>query len=269
MKRLVLVSLAAAVVCAMASAGIRAQAGGGRMAQPAASASPQRNWFSISVTTVKPELVAQWLEIQKSQTIPMQQKGGIKSRETWQSGAPFGEGNTYGIVTPIENFATYDKPALALRILGDAPGRAYQNKVAAMTVSRRTFAVQDRAELSIPPAANAKFVAAVLQDVTVVNGHAEQYEAYLKNDVLPVLKKGNVLGALVSRTVFGGNGNEYHLVTYLESFAEIDKGPAQVRVLGQAAAAALGAKGAPHVAHVERTILRFVPDLSFRGKPAS
>jgi hypothetical protein len=260
MKRVMFASLAAAGVCLMASAGIRAQ--------PEA-ASPQRNWYSVTLTTVKAERVAEWLEIQKSQTIPMQQKGGIKSRDTWQSGAPFGDGNSYGIVTPIDKFATYDMPALPRRILGDVPGRAYQDKLAAMTVSRRTFAVQDRAELSIPPAASAKIVAAILQDVTVVSGHAEQYEAYLKNDVLPVLKKGNVLGTAVSRTVFGGNGNEYHLVTYLDSFAEIDKGPAQVRVLGQAAATALGAKGSPHIANLERTILRHVPDLSYRPKPVS
>jgi hypothetical protein len=261
MKRVAFASLAAAVVCVMASAGIRAQ--------PAAAAAPQRNWYSVTITTVKAERVADWLEIQKSQTIPMQQKGGIKSRETWQAGAPFGEGNSYGIVTPIDKFATYDMPPLARRILGDAPWRVYQDKLAAMTVSRRTFAVQDRAELSITPAASAKIVAAILQDVTVVSGHAEQYETYLKNDVLPVLKKGNVLGTAVSRTVFGGNGNEYHVVTYLDSFAEIDKGPAQVRVLGQAAATALAAKGSAHIANIERTILRFVLDLSYRPKPIS
>jgi hypothetical protein len=217
---------------------------------------------------VKPERSAEWVEIQKSQTIPMQQKGGIKSRETWQSGAPFGDGNSYGIVTPIDKFATFDMPPLALRVLGDAPGRAYQSKLAALTESRRTFAVQDRAELSNPPSPAAKIVAAILQDVTIVNGHGEQYEAYLKNDVLPVMKKGNVMTS-VSRTVFGGNANEYHVVTYLESFAEVDKGPAQVRVLGQAAATALTAKGAPHIANVERTILRYVPDLSYRPKPVS
>jgi hypothetical protein len=272
MKRVLLASLAATVVSALAAGapGVRAQAGGGRTAQPvAAAATPQRNWYSVTITTVKPDRVTEWLEIQKSQTIPMQQKGGIQSRETWQSGAPFGEGNMYGIVTPIDKFATYDMPNLARRILGDGPARAYQDKLAALTLSRRTFAVQDRAELSILPAPTAKIVAAILQDVTVISGHAEQYEAYLKNDVLPVLKKGAVLGTSVSRTVFGGNANEYHVVTYLDSFAEIDKGPTQLRVLGQPAAAALAAKGASHIANIERTILRYVPDLSFRSKPVS
>jgi len=265
MKRVLFLSLAAAIVYTMAGAGIQAHDGLGQ----SAAASPQRTWYSVTITTVKPDRVAQWLEIQKSETIPMQQKGGIKNRETWQSGAPFGDGNTFGIVTPIDKFATYDMPNLASRVLGEAPARVYQDKLAAVTVSRRTFAVQDRAELSLPPTAGAKIVAAILQDVTVISGHTEQYESYLRDDVLPVLKKGNVLGMTVSRTVFGGNGNEYHLVTYLDSFAQLDKGPAQVQVLGQQAAAALTAKGAQHIANIERAILRYVPELSFRPKSLS
>lgn len=218
---------------------------------------------------MKPDQAAEWAQIQKSQTIPMQQKGGVRSRDTWQSGAPFGDGNTYGVVTPIDKFATYDMPPLALRVLGEAPGRAYQEKLAAITLARRTFAVQDRAELSIPPAPNAKFVAAILADVTIVSGHAAQYEAYLRDDLLPLLKKDNTVGFVVSRTVFGGNANEYHEVTYLASFADIDKGPAQARLLNAAERTAMAAKITPHVEHVERTILRYVPDLSYAPKPGS
>jgi hypothetical protein len=129
--------------------------------------------------------------------------------------------------------------------------------------------VTDRTELSLPVAPNAKFVAAVLQDVTIVGGHAAQYEAYLKDDVLPLLKKDKAVGFAVSRTVFGGNADEYHEVTYLASFADIDRGPAQARLLNAAERVAMAAKITPHVAHVERTILRYVPDLSYAAKPVS
>jgi hypothetical protein len=265
MRRVVFAMLSsAAVLSVVASVGAQS---GGRMAQ-ATQTTAQRNWYSVTVTTVKPDHVAEWTEIQKSQTIPMQQKGGIKQRDTWQSGAPFGEGNTYAIVTPIDKFATYDMPNLARRVLGDA-AQAYQNKLAAVTVSRRTFAIQDRAELSIAPTATAKYTAAILTDTTIVSGHAEQYEAYLKNDLVPLLKKDNVVGYLVSRTTFGGNANEYHSVMLLSSFADIDRGPAQTRLLKPAEAAAMTAKVTPHVEHVERTILRYVPDLSYKAKPTS
>ena len=114
MKRVVFASLAAAVVGVMASAGMRAQ--------PRGRHHRNGTGTSVTITTVKPERVADWLEIQKSQTIPMQQKGGIKSRETWQSGAPFGEGNSYGIVTPIDKFATYDVPLWRAASLAMSPG---------------------------------------------------------------------------------------------------------------------------------------------------
>jgi hypothetical protein len=263
MKRVGMMA-AAAVVCGLA--GLTAQ--GGRGGQSAQGMAPQRNWYSVTVTTIKPERVADWVSMQKSETIPMQQKGGIKQRDTWQSGAPFGEGNTFAIVTPIDKFATYDMPNLARRVLGDA-AQAYQSKLAAMTVARRTFAIQDRAELSIPPAANAKIVAAVLTTTTIVSGHAEQYEAYLKNDLVPLLKKDNAVGFLVSRTVFGGDANEYTTLLLLSSFADIDKGPAQARLLSRTEAAAMAAKVTPHVARVERTLIRHVPDLSYGPRPTS
>ena len=103
-----------------------------------------------------------------------------------------------------------------------------------------------------------------------MGGHADQFEAYIKNDYLPVLKKGNVIGYGVSRTIFGGDANEYHTLQYFDSFGEIDKGPVIARVLGgPAQALALTSKATPHVARMERTILRYSQDLSFRGKPPS
>jgi hypothetical protein len=264
MKRVGMIA-AAAVVCGLAV--LTAQSGGG--AQPAPGAGPQRNWSSVTIVTIKPDRVADWVSAQKSETIPMQQKGGIKRRDTWQSGAPFGEGNTFAIVTPIEKFATYDMPNLPRRVLGDGPAQAYVAKLAAMTGARRTFAIQDRAELSIMPAANVKFVAGVLTETTIISGHAEQYEAYLKNDLLPLLKKDNAAGFLVSRTVFGGDANQYHTVLLLSSFGDIDKGPAQARLLTRPEAAAMAAKVTPHVAHTERNIIRYVPDLSYGPRPTS
>ncbi len=258
MKRLAWASLVAALAIGMVDG-----SSGQTPPSSQAAATPQRNWYSVTIVTLKPEMVFEWTEFQKSQTMPMQQKGGVKSRDVWQSGAPFGDGFTYGIVTPITNFANYDQPPLVTRTLGPEGSRAYADKLRRMVSSQRTFAVQDRAELSIPPAANAKIVGAILSDVTIVNGHAAQYEAFIKDDLLPVLKRGNVPGFSVSRTVFGGNANEYHTIQYFESFAEIDKGAITTRVLGQAGAQALAAKGALHVASLNRTIMRHVPDLSF------
>jgi hypothetical protein len=84
-----------------------------------------RGWYSVTVVTIKPDMLTQWVAFQKSETIPMQKRGGVKLRETWQSGAPFGEAFTYTIVTPIEKFGGYDQPPLPLRVLGEEAGGAY------------------------------------------------------------------------------------------------------------------------------------------------
>jgi hypothetical protein len=271
MKRTLRATLAAVVVAVVAvwaldgSSLVLAQ-GGGRAGQAAspAGAAPQRHWYSVNIVTVKPESVNDFIQFQKSQAIPMLQRGGVKSRDVWQSGAPFGEGGTYAIVTPIDKFDEYDLDPRAVRVLGQEAGRAYQEKNRRMLSSSRSFAIQDRAELSVQPVISFKPKAGILTLTTIVSGHAADYEAYLKTDLLPVLKRGKVGGYLVSRTIFGGDANEYGTMQLIDSYAEIDKGPLTVQVLGQAAAQELSAKAFPHIASQRRELVRYVPDLSFR-----
>jgi hypothetical protein len=263
MKRALAACLASVVVCLLTVSAIHAQ-NGGRGSQQAAA--PARSWLLVNVVTLKPDMVNDWVEFQKTQTIPMQKKGGMKDRDVWQSGAPFGEGFTYAVITPISKFVDYDQPPLLVRTLGAEAARTYNDKLRHMVASQRAFAIQDRPELSIPPGPNAKYIGGVLTEATIVSGHAAQYEAYLKDDLMPTLKKGNVPGFLVSRTVFGGDANEYHTLQLFESFGEIDKGPVPTRVLGQTGAQAMNTKATAHVANVNRTIVRYVPDLSFHVK---
>jgi len=263
MKRALAAGLAAAaVVCLLAV--VYAQ-NGGRAGQPSATPT-SRNWALVNVVTLKPDMAADWVEFQKTQTIPMQKKGGLKDRDVWQSGAPFGDGFTYAVITPITKFVDYDQPPLVVRTLGAEGARAYNEKLRKMIASTKAYAIQDRAELGITPAPNAKFIGGVLTETTIVSGHAAQYEAYIKDELMPTLKKGNVPGFFVSRTIFGGDANVYQTVQLFESFGEIDKGPAATRVLGAAGAQAMAAKAAPHVAGTNRTIIRYVPDLSFHTK---
>jgi hypothetical protein len=269
MKRILWVSLAAAIIVSAVLFLPRALAQGtARSSQapatsPAATAVPQRHWYSVNIVTVRPESLNEFVEFQKTQTIPMLQRGGVKSRDVWQGGAPFGDGGTFTFVMPIDKFADYDLDPRALRVLGPEAGRAYQDKNRRMLTSSRLLAIQDRAELSVIPNPSFKPKAGILTLTTVVAGHADAYEAYLKNDLLPVLKRGNVSGYLVSHTTFGGDANEYASMQLIASYADIDKGPITRQVIGQPAAQALNAKGAPHIAAQRRELQRYVQDLSF------
>ena len=104
---------------------------------------------------------------------------------------------------------------------------------------------------------------AVISITSVVPGRVTDYENHVKTDILPLQKQAQSLGYLVSQTVFGGDGNEFASLTLFNSFADIDKGPAAIRVLGQAGAAKLATKAAGLIAHTERMVVRYNSDLSF------
>jgi hypothetical protein len=103
---------------------------------------------------------------------------------------------------------------------------------------------------------------AVVQFVNVAPGRNNEYENFLKNDFVPVMKQAGVT-YLVSQTIFGGNGNEYITLTMRDSFADLDKGPVPVQALGQEGAQKLMQKmPAGAVVSLERSITKFVPELS-------
>lgn len=78
------------------------------------------------------------------------------------------------------------------------------------------------------------------------------------------MKKSGVKNYLVSRTVFGGDPNEYVTFTPMESFAEIEKGSPMARGMGgQAAFNRWLLKVQGIVASQDRSVARYIPELSF------
>jgi hypothetical protein len=98
--------------------------------------------------------------------------------------------------------------------------------------------------------------------VQVAPNRNNEYENYLKNDFVPVMKQAGIT-YLVSQTIFGGNANEYITLTMRDGFTDLDKGPVLVQALGPEGAQKLMDKlPTGVVVHLERSITRFVPELS-------
>ena len=236
-----------------------------RKAKPMADAQPQQ-WSSISVVRVKPDMVAEWQDLQKNVVNPALKKAGVKERSIFET-AVFGESYEYVVITPITSFAQYDEPMSPLRkTLGEDAFRDYVAKSRRCVVSVHTYGELARLDLSYmgkmmtmtgPPKL------AVVNSISVVPGRAAAFENLVKTDVLPVMKKADVIGYFVSQSMFGGDGWGYTSVVFYDSFAEIGKGSPFLRVLGPAGSAAYFAKFVGVVAHQERVIARFNADLSF------
>ena len=226
---------------------------------------PKREMIQVTVVKVKPDLLNEWLEFQKNETIPMLKKAGATRRDAWQTGI-FGEAGMYAFVVPIENFNQYDGDNPPLRALGAEGARAYAEKNRRFIVSSHTYADQTRPDLGYEVKMSGPPKLALLSNVQIALGKGSDYEALIKSDVLPVMRKAH-LGYAVSQTVLGGDINEFTTLIFYDTFADIGKGHPFDRILGADGSRQLTAKAVGIVTHVERSIVRYVQELSFAPRP--
>lgn len=225
-------------------------------------AAPTPEFLSITVVSVKPEMMIEFQNFMKNTTNPALKKGGLKWRDVWQNTSAAGDAFEYVLVAPVGKLAEFDGPGALEKGLGAAGVPAWQAKAGSLVKSVRRFIIRTRPDLSFAPQSAGAPKLAVLQFVHIAPNRNNDYENYLKNDFVPVMKQAGATYQ-VSQTIFGGNANEYITLTMRDSFADLDKGPVIVQALGQEGAQKLLQKMPPGVVvHLERSLARFVPELS-------
>jgi hypothetical protein len=229
---------------------------------PTPQAAPTPEFLSITVVSVKPEMMAEFQNFMKNTTNPALKKGGLKWREVWQNTGAAGDAFEYVFVAPVAKLAEFDGPSALEKGLGAQGLPAWQTKASTLVNSVRRLIIRTRPDLSFAAQRTGSPKLAVLNFVHIAPNRNSDFENYLKNDFVPVMKQAGVT-YLVSQTIFGGNGNEYITLTMRDSFADLDKGPVHVQVLGPEGTQRLMQKmPAGAVVHLERSIARFVPELS-------
>ena len=245
--------------------GTQIQTASGQTPTPAAAPTPQL--LSITVVSVKPEMAGEFRNFMKNTTNPALKKGGATMREVWQTTAAGGDVFEYVIVAPVSKFAEFDGPSALEKALGAEGMSAWQAKAGTLVNSVRRIIIRTRPSLSYSTMQNTLPKLAVVHWVHVAAGRNADYENYLTNHFVPVMKQAKV-PYLVSQTLFGGDANEYVTLTLRDTFADLDKGPVVTQALGEEGAEKLF-KNLPAgtVVHVERSIARFVPELSIIPSP--
>lgn len=231
-------------------------------AQAAKTAPAAPSWISVSVTHVKPEMLQDYQDLIKNELNPALQKAGIPWRSTWAT-AGFGDSYEYVGVAPITNFAQYDQQSPLVRAMGQEGATRFGHKIRKCVDSTRTYAIRFLPDLSVmgDPSATPKF--AVVTNVHVIPGKNQEFENWIKAEILPVYKKMNVAGYWVHQTVFGGDANEYTILSLMNNFADLDKGPWLVQAVGAEAAQKILMHGSAFISGVERSFSRVVPELSY------
>lgn len=229
---------------------------------PTPSPAPTPEFLSLTVVSVKPEMITEFQNFMKNTTNPALKKGGLKWREVWQTTGAAGDAFEYVLVTPLGKFAEFDGPSALEKGLGAQGMPAWQAKAGSLVTSVRRFIIRTRPDLSFAAQRSGPPKLAVLHSVQIAPNRNDDYENYLKNDFVPVMKQAGVT-YLVTQTIFGGNANEYITLTMRDSFADLDKGPVLIQALGPEGAQKLTQKlPAGTVVNLERSLTRLVPELS-------
>lgn len=220
----------------------------------------------ITTVTIKPEMRTEFENLIKNEYNPAIIKGGAKWSDVWMPAI----GNTfdYVFIAPIDGWAQLDGMSPLMKGAGKDGAEGFYAKAGKMVTSVHSSADEFREDLSYEPKMTGPPQIAVVTFTSVAPGRSSEFENFIRNEMLPQIKKSDIGGWFLQKQMFGGDVNEYTTVALHQNFAEIEKGPAAQRVLGEEGYMKLLQKlPSGVVVHQERIVARYAPGLSYR--PAS
>lgn len=230
---------------------------------PAASpAAPNTTRFHVTVVRVKPEMLNEWIDLQKNEVVPAQKKAGVASRTVWATSV--GNSFEYTISVPFEKFAAMDSPAPLITALGAEAAARLNAKIRKCIETQRTYMANRVNDLTIP-AGDASVNRMVVRRVP--QGKTQEYLTFYRTEVLPALKKakeqGKIAGSYVVVRGAGAQANEIVTAESYTKFADLDAGSPVQAVVGNEAYAAISAKSYALSTTVQTVVRRRMADLSF------
>jgi hypothetical protein len=219
-------------------------------------------------------MLEQWIDLQKNTVNPALKKMDLPSRIVQAN--VFGNNFEFTSISPFEKFAVLDSgnmffasplAVLVNRALSPDASARLSEQFRKCITGQRNYVILRVNELSIPSDRNAAPLVSISTRVRIAGGKADEYENFIKTDLLPIYKKakaeGKIAGYVVSRRSLGANNQERTQTVYLSKFSDMDGGPALTRMVGEQAAGKLLAKGRMMSTLIEQVVRRRVNELSF------
>jgi hypothetical protein len=210
----------------------------------------------VTVISVNPDMLAEFQTFTRTETNPALRKGGQKWRDVWRTTGAAGDPFEFVIVAPIDGLAQYDGEPPIMKALGKEGFAQWEAKSYRFVNRARRYIMRTRPDLSYQGKMAGPPRLAVVTSISVAPGRTREWINYTVNDYMPVMRGAGVT-YLVAETVFGGDANEYITLVLRDNFADIEKGPG-----AEVADRLLKKLPGGVVVHEERSILRYVPDLS-------
>jgi hypothetical protein len=216
----------------------------------------------VRITHVKPDMVSEWLAIQKNEVNPALKKGGVASRTLLET--VLGNQYEYVSITPMGSYSELDADNPIVKALGKDGAAKLLAKTRKCIEGQTVFVSTRLAELSSVPNSAAVWTTVRYR---AESGKNQDYENYLKTDLIPVYAKakaaGKIAGYSVSRRGPGATTRDRTLVIYSDKIASMEAGTVTVQMLGQEGAAKLIAKSRGLASLTEVLVRRRLPDVSY------
>ena len=215
----------------------------------------------VTITHVRPDMLTEWVDLQKNEVVPALKKAGVKSRTVYSSGL-FGNAQEYVVVTPMEKFADFDAGNPMIKALGETASARLGEKLRKCTVSAQSFMstrlddLSNLSESTEPPL----FITSLR--LRVAPGKMQEFENLIKTEVRPVFKKAKAHYTVLRRGL-GANPNDVTISTPYSKWADLDAPSPFVTALGPEAAAKVLAKFTGVSTVIEQVARTRVADLSF------
>jgi hypothetical protein len=230
------------------------------MAQPGMRLDSPSTRSVVTIVHIKPEMLNEWLDLQKNGVVPALKKHGMTTRTVYASGA-FGVAFEYTIIQPLTKFADFDSPEVQAEALGSVADARLTERLRKCVVSANSFLRTVLPDLS-NPGENKNPPIVQFVRLRVAPGKMPEYESLFKAEALPALKKANSW-VTVARRGLGTDGSDLTSETPIQKFADLDAPPPLLAALGREGTAKLMGRLNELATVVENTILVRQPDLSF------
>ena len=254
MRRLYVQVVMAAAVLVLVEAGSVARI----VAQDAA------DWLRVDVVEVVPERLEAYVQLQINQVNPGMQQAGVPWRSVWRTGE-FGNSYELQFVIPLGDLTDYDTGGPLARVMRPDRLKRLLDELRRSTVSRRVFVVQYRPELSVETDDLGSQFLARVSTIQIAPGRGGDWTAFLEKNRARFLGGGAVFG--VYQRLFGPEPMSWQIVVNHASFAELVQPSIIARALGGEPGTAAEELAGVMVS-VERTVLRYDPELSYTSIPS-
>ena len=178
------------------------------------------NWFRVDIIQVIPDRLNDFIDLQLDDLIPAYKRAGVPFRSVWQT-AEFG--NTYERVfaTPIASMADFDRGGpLAVALDPDRLARIAE-EFRRYLVSRQSFAVRYRPDLSVESSDTGGLALAQLTTVQIAPGRGGEWETFFLQNLEQFRQAGVVFG--MYQFVYGPGPAKWQIVQNHRSFDELNE----------------------------------------------